>query len=147
MVSTHRIASPVEDQDDQPRRQGPLPLGEYDWYMPPSQRVWRPPTDVYETDSHIVVKIEVAGMEESDFRISLVDRRLVVVGRRKDPQGKLIYHNMEIHYGEFLSEVWLGFALDQTAIEATYEGGFLFVRLPKAKEHRVPIHVRTGEER
>ena len=31
-------------------------------------RVWHPPTDVYETDSHVMVKIEVAGVSEDDFR-------------------------------------------------------------------------------
>jgi len=32
--------------------------------------VWRPPTDVYETEVSIVVRIEIAGMQEEDSRSS-----------------------------------------------------------------------------
>ena len=31
--------------------------------------LWTPPTDVYETDASFVVRVEVAGMHESDFTI------------------------------------------------------------------------------
>jgi HSP20 family molecular chaperone IbpA len=141
MAFANLIVSSAEEQDEQPHRQGVSAFDEYEWYMARNRRLWRPPTDVYETDSHIVIKIEIAGMNEADFKISFVDRRLIVLGRRRDPVGKLIYHNMEIRYGEFLSEVWIGWALDQSAIEATYENGFLFVKLPKAKEQRVQIRV------
>jgi hypothetical protein len=32
---------------------------------------WRPPTDVYETDDFVVVKVEIAGVDEQGFSISL----------------------------------------------------------------------------
>jgi HSP20 family protein len=116
-----------------------------DWYVSPQRRVWRPPTDVYETDGSVVVKVEVAGMSVEDFSISFADRRLVIGGRRRDPVGKLIYQNMEIRYGEFRTEVRVGWALDEAAIEAVYEGGFLYVYLPKeARRHRIPV-TGTGE--
>lgn len=116
-------------------------LYEREWYVAPRRRVWRPPTDVYETDESIVVKVEVAGMHEDDFRVSFANRRLVIAGQRRDPVGKIIYQNMEIRYGEFRTEVRIGWALDQSGIEATYEAGFLYVRLPKrAAEHRININ-------
>jgi len=114
----------------------------YDLYIVRLQQVWQPPTDVYETDEHVVIKVEIAGMVEEDFDISLVDRVLVIAGRRRDPVGKLGYQNMEIHYGEFRTAIRVNWALDESAIDATYEKGFLFVRLAKTKEHRVPVHVR-----
>jgi HSP20 family molecular chaperone IbpA len=111
-----------------------------DWYVSAPRRIWRPPTDVYETDGHVVVKVEVAGMSVEDFSISFADRRLVIGGRRRDPVGKLIYQNMEIRYGEFRTEVRVGWALDEASIEAVYEGGFLYVYLPKeARRHRIPV--------
>ena len=36
-------------------------------------RLWRPPTDVYETDDAVTVKIEIAGMDPKDFNISFED--------------------------------------------------------------------------
>lgn len=118
-----------------------------EWYAFPQRRTWRPPTDVYETDDSIVVKVEVAGMQVEDFNISFVQRRLIIAGRRRDPVGKIIYQNMEIRYGEFRTEVRVGWALDQSAIEATYESGFLYVSLPKrAEEHRIAVQVVEGSE-
>lgn len=33
--------------------------------------IWHPPTDVYETEAAIVVQIEIAGMKDAEFTISL----------------------------------------------------------------------------
>lgn len=118
----------------------------YDWYAPRRPRAWRPPTDVYETDSHVVIKVEIAGLQENDFDLSFRDGLLIVGGVRRDPVGKLIYQNMEIRYGEFRTEVRIEWSLNQAQIEATYEGGFLYVKVPKAREYRVPVHALTTSE-
>jgi HSP20 family molecular chaperone IbpA len=122
-------------------------------------RTWRPPTDVYETDNCVVVKVEIAGMKEGDFTISLSSRNLVITGARHDPvaevqastlraepQGEaLSYQQMEIRYGEFKTEVYLPWAIVGDKIEATYENGFLKVILPKAKAQQVPVVVCESE--
>lgn len=105
------------------------------------QTLWRPPTDVYETDAGIIVKVEIPGMREDDFEITVTDRQLVISGTRAAPSCTS-YHNMEIQYGPFRTEVWVRWALPPDAIEAVYENGFLYVRLPKPKVHRVPINER-----
>jgi HSP20 family molecular chaperone IbpA len=51
---------------------------------------------------------------------------------------------MEIPYGQFETTVRLPRAIDQDRIEATYQNGFLKVRLPKAKPRQVPV-VSTEE--
>src|SRR5512142_126632 len=58
-------------------------------------RTWRPPTDVYETDTAVIVKIEIAGMNPEDIQISIVDRVLSVHGARQDTDAKLSYHCLE----------------------------------------------------
>lgn len=107
-------------------------------------RTWRPPTDVYETDDAVIVKIEIAGMNPEDIQISYVDRVLSVHGVRQDFDAKLSYHCLEVPYGEFDSEVVLPGNYDEDAIEAKYENGFLRIMLPKMREHRVPIRVQSG---
>ncbi|MGI6368636.1 MAG: Hsp20/alpha crystallin family protein [Anaerolineae bacterium] len=109
------------------------------YYSTQRRREWRPPTDVYETDDAIVVKVEIPGMNESDFGITMVDRRLVVSGSRPEPEHKVSYHNMEIQYGPFRTEVHVAVNLQEDAIEASYEGGFLYVRLPLARVRRIPV--------
>jgi len=105
------------------------------------ETIWRPPTDVYETDDRAVVIVEIAGLTENDFEISLVDRTLTISGERRDPAEKLAYQQMEIRYGKFRTQVYLPWALDSTGIEASYERGFLKLTLRKAQARRVPIRV------
>jgi HSP20 family protein len=107
-------------------------------------KTWAPPTDVYETDSHIVVKIEIAGMGGDDFQITFGQQTLTVTGCRDDPTTKLAYQQMEIRYGEFRSDIFVPCPIDENAIEAEYQGGFLIVFLPKAEEpsRKVPVTTR-----
>ena len=114
-------------------------------------RTWRPPTDVYETDDCVVVKVEIAGMEEGEFTISLSDRNLTITGVRHDPLAEaqdltLSYQQMEIRYGEFKTEVYLPWTIVENEIEAIYEDGFLRVVLPKARAQKVPVVEALGTE-
>jgi HSP20 family protein len=94
-------------------------------------QAWRPPTDVYETVDALVVKVEIAGMNDEDFRVTYSDRILSVTGTRHDFDAKLGYHQMEVAYGEFRTEVELHTAVDANEIQAIYQNGFLVVTLPK----------------
>lgn len=115
------------------------PVGGQRWISTRQHKTWRPPTDVYETDDCVVVKVEIAGMTEDDFAVSLDGRRLVISGVRRDPADKLGYQQMEILYGHFETDVHLSRAVEEDKIEATYRNGFLGIRLPKAKPRQVPV--------
>lgn len=109
------------------------------WRLNAKSHVWRPATDVYELEEAVVVRIEIAGMRDTDFSILLNDRSLLVRGVRPDIQEKRAYHQMEIRFGEFISEVELPYLVDADRIEALYQVGFLRIVLPKAKPHQVHI--------
>jgi HSP20 family protein len=115
------------------------PLPGQRWISARQHKTWRPATDVYETDSYIVVKVEIAGMEEEDFVVSLDSKRLLITGIRRDPAAKLAYQQMEIPYGQFETDVLLPLAVDEDQVEATYHNGFLSVFLPKARPRQVPV--------
>ena len=102
------------------------------WLPGNQSRVWRPPTDVFETDTEIVVKVEIAGAEHTDFYLSLDDRHLSVRGTRDDltPERRA-YYQMEIPFGEFYTEVELPGPVDKEQIQAEYHDGFLCVTLIK----------------
>lgn len=93
---------------------------------------WRPPTDVYETEDAVVIKVEIAGMNPDDFEISFADRILRIRGNRVTTERKLSYHCLEVQYGDFESEVYLPGRYDEERFEAHYENGFLTIALPKA---------------
>jgi HSP20 family protein len=109
---------------------------------PGQPRVWHPPTDVYETDAHVTVKIEIAGVDEDELVVRLHGRDLAVRGCRDDPGNKLAYQQMEISYGEFGSYVRLPCDVDEANARAHYDAGFLCIELPKARgERKVPVVV------
>jgi len=94
---------------------------------------WSPPTDVYETDASFVIRIEVAGMRESDFTINIENNFLVIGGVRLEPPDRRAYHQMEIRFGEFSSSIEVPAGVDVSKAEAEYEDGFLNVVLPKIR--------------
>ena len=101
--------------------------------------VWRPPTDVFETEEAVVVRVEIAGMLENDFSIVIDGRYLSIRGLRSDVMERRAYHQMEIRFGEFASEVELPYQISVSDIEAVYSNGFLQIRLPKAHPVRISV--------
>lgn len=112
------------------------------WLTVQHHKTWRPATDVYETEDNIVVRVEVAGVRERDFTVSLSNRTLVITGFRRDDEPKLAYQQLEIPYGHFRTQVFLPYAVEQDEISAFYKDGLLTVVLPKVKLKK--IQVRQG---
>lgn len=94
---------------------------------------WSPPTDVFETDEAYIVRVEVAGMRDADFEITLEDGFLQVSGVRTDVSERRAYQQMEIRFGRFSTSVGLPGPVNVDASRAEYEDGFLTVVLPKTK--------------
>ena len=135
------IPSPVDLQDfrceSSDRHTGPLHKHEYittRYVWIHQSHVWRPPTDVFESGEAIRVQVEVAGMEHADISVTLEGMVLRITGSRKDHLERRVYHQMEIHTGEFLSEVELPVRVDPEYIRAHYNDGFLLVDLRKVPE-------------
>ena len=118
-------------------------VGPARWVVSHPAHAWRPPTDVFETDEAVVVRVEVAGMRETDFNVSLSDQLLIVAGFRQDPSPKVAYHQMEMRFGEFRVEVFLHWAIGEPGIQAVYDNGFLQIVLPKARRQQIRI-AETG---
>ncbi len=100
---------------------------------------WRPPTDVFETREAVVVRVEIAGMQETDFTIILDGSNLMIRGMRQDVSERRAYHQMEIRFGEFSVDVELPTSVDADNVLAVYQNGFLRVTLPKARPQHIQI--------
>ncbi|MBU2611393.1 MAG: Hsp20/alpha crystallin family protein [Chloroflexi bacterium] len=100
---------------------------------------WSPPTDVYETETSFVVRVEVAGMRQSEFSINVEGNYLVISGARTDLSERRAYHQMEIRFGEFSTAIELPSGVNVDRADAEYEDGFLSVVLPKIK----PAEIKT----
>lgn len=99
-----------------------------------------PPTDVIEVNDKLVVLMEIAGMQASDFSITLLNNRVVISGTRERPatQGAA-YHQVEIGYGDFRVEIVLPWSVEQDSVSASYRDGFLQVELPRKPEKAIRI--------
>ena len=103
------------------------------------QSIWSPPTDVYETEKEYVVRVEIAGMRESDFEVTFENGFLFINGVRPDISERRAYHQMEIRFGKFSITLAVPGPVDLDHSEAQYKDGFMTVVLLKAKSKDVKI--------
>jgi HSP20 family protein len=107
------------------------------WLVMRQPNVWRPPTDVFEMADRLVVMVEISGMRDGEFNVSLQERRLVISGiRRRTVRDRSAFHQMEVRYGEFRTAVNLPWTVDRSRVTATYKDGFLRVDLPRAAKQQ-----------
>jgi len=109
------------------------------WRIISRPHAWRPPTDVYETDNAIIIRVEIAGMRETDFAVSLIGRNLRIRGVRQETSEKRAYYQMEIPFGEFSTEFELPYLVNSNKVEAIYRDGFLLITLPILQPKRIEI--------
>jgi HSP20 family protein len=109
------------------------------WKNGVRSHAWYPPTDVYETENTIVVRVEIAGMREDDFSISLTGKQLTIRGNRPDVFERRAYHQMEIFFGEFSTEVDLPGPVISDQVTAEYAAGFLRLDFPKDQAKKIVV--------
>jgi HSP20 family protein len=98
-----------------------------------SEKRWRPPTDVVETDEEYMVVMDVANVKQEDIRLVYEAGVLTVSGLRKElsVSQKRHYHKMEIDFGPFERRIKISARIADNSIKASYENGFLIIRLRK----------------
>lgn len=97
---------------------------------------WRPPTDVYETEGAVVVRMEIGGVQCQDIEVAVGDDQVLSVrGIRRDPRARERrgYHQMEIHYGVFQRSLYIPKPVHTERTQAHYDAGFLEIVLPIAE--------------
>jgi HSP20 family protein len=108
--------------------------------------VWQPPTDIYETDSDIVIKMSIPGIKTSQVAVEVNGNAVTVCGVRKgpDPGTVLKYHQLEIRNGYFERRLVIHIPFDPDNMRAEYRDGFAFIYVPKAHQpahHAVSIRL------
>lgn len=110
------------------------------WVIVRHATVWHPPTDVYELDGRLIVVVEIAGMRDSDISVVLQGQRLVISGvRERVTRRDCAYHQLEIPYGEFRTEVNVPWPVAHEDVTANYRDGLLRVELPHAPAQKIQI--------
>jgi HSP20 family protein len=97
-------------------------------------RTWCPATDLIEMTDRLIIRLEIAGMRQSDFAIWIEPKRIRICGHRSESHEQRSFHRMEIPFGDFESEVDLPLPIDVRQTVAEYRDGFLSVILPKVEQ-------------
>lgn len=103
---------------------------------------WSPPVDLCEMEDAILVRVELPGVPLSHMRVSLLDSKLRIEGRKEreaqngDPPGEdqkpVRFLCLEREYGSFSLNVTVKWLVDSEGMTAKLLDGVLHVRLPKS---------------
>lgn len=94
---------------------------------------WEPPTDIFETEEHVYIRLEIAGVNRKDVCIKIKNSKLFISGWREPalPQQQIYYHQMEINGGNFIKMISLPEALEHNEISAHLHEGLLEIKISK----------------
>ncbi|SRR5579872_258239 len=110
-----------------------------------STTAFLPPTDVYEDENHINLKLEVPGIDEKDLNIHVENNTLIIKGERKfeKEEKEENFRRVERQYGSFVRTFTLPASVDPNHIEANYDKGVLNITMPKRAEAK-PKQIQVG---
>ncbi|MBI2718245.1 MAG: Hsp20/alpha crystallin family protein [Rhizobiales bacterium] len=92
-----------------------------------------PTIDVAESEKEVVVTVELPGLDNKDFEVTLSGDMLTIKGEKKSEQEHKngdVYH-MERRFGSFSRSIRLPFEAKDEKVDANYDRGVLTVRIPK----------------
>jgi HSP20 family protein len=98
-----------------------------------------PESDIYETEDHIYLIVNVAGVAKENMEVDFCNNVVRVAGVRSTmlPPGiPAQYHQLEMGQGDFERFFRIPAAVDDEDIEAVHGDGLLSIRMKKARRSR-----------
>jgi len=108
---------------------------------------WIPNVDIVETESELLLKLEVPGVRAGALTLAVHGGNLIVRGEKERPQveGRAEFHLAERAFGPFRRVVHLGVPVNTRHARAVLNNGLLRISFPKVPNRRgeeVPIEVQ-----
>jgi len=106
-----------------------------------------PPLDMKETETGLVVEVEIPGFKSADVDVQIEDGVLVLRGERKQEKEEKTkqWHRSERYYGKFERRVLLPDYADADKVDAACKDGVLMVMIGKkvgAKPKAISVKVK-----
>jgi HSP20 family protein len=97
---------------------------------------WAPAADIYETEHHLVVKVDLPDVNPKELDIRVENNLLTIRGERKfeSKVSESNYLRVERSYGSFARSFALANTVNAEAIQADYHNGVLALTIPKREE-------------
>ncbi|WP_173088270.1 Hsp20/alpha crystallin family protein [Devosia sp. 1635] len=110
-------------------------------------RGFLPDAELRQTDSGLMLSLELPGMSDEDVKITVQDRTVTVSGEKRETtesQEGSVYRS-ERSYGSFNRTFTAPFAVDPESVNAKFEKGVLTLTIPKPAGYsdtpkEIPIH-------
>ena len=106
---------------------------------------WQPDVDIFETETALVVRVEIAGVHSQNLNVKVDGQILRIAWIRLAPDGSQVrrLHQMEIASGPFERRLRIPIPFDRNAVSAQITDGFLTVTLPKSETGPRRVSVET----
>jgi len=100
---------------------------------------WTPPIDKCQTDSHVVIRAELPGVESSDVSVSFKGDTLRIHGVKREPISSrklLCYFCLERSFGRFDRTLRVSWIVNPRQATAHLDKGILTIQMPKINDRR-----------
>ena len=97
---------------------------------------WEPCLDLLETETSLIVRAELPGIESKDIDIDIHGKQLTIKGqkRRDECSAGESFRCLERPYGSFSRTIELPTMVDPEKVEAVFKNGVLTISMPKWKK-------------
>ncbi len=104
-------------------------------------RNWNPSADVYEEDTHYVIKAELPGVDKKDIHVDVENNVLILKGERTEDKElkEENYFRREMASGKFQRSFALPEGVDADNIKADYNDGVIKITIPKPETKQPKI--------
>ncbi len=101
-----------------------------------TRSTWVPVADMYETETSIVIRVELAGISKESLEIGFQGGYLLLQGERpfNEAMKSATIHQIERRYGPFQRKLLIPISIDSQQISASYTHGILHICLPKQQQ-------------
>lgn len=108
---------------------------------------WVPTTDIFARQSDLVIRCELAGVDEKDIEITVSGGMLVISGERKNDTNDedVGYYVRERSYGTFRRSMTLPEGIEENQISASFKNGMLEIIIKGGAAITEPRRIHIGK--
>lgn len=97
---------------------------------------WMPAVEVKETDTAVIVKAQIPGIDAKDLDVQVSPDHVMLRGEHQEETKteEKGYYRSEFHYGQFARTVALPTTVQHEHVQSSFKDGVLTLTLPKAED-------------
>jgi HSP20 family protein len=101
-------------------------------------RTWAPAIEMQETETDVILKAEIPGMEAKELTVEVSEDSVLISGERQQEKRteEKGFFRSEFHYGRFERSMHLPVSVKNTEVKSEFKDGVLTLTLPKSEEAR-----------